>query len=320
MQALYACLVTAVLVLGAQPANAMCSDSVPVFAPASGEVVPRRATVYLFVPSASVRSPPRDEPIERALGVEGARFVARQIMSSPAYRVVQLELFATGEQVTVRWNHDTTAVYRVGPPSADVAKVVRLTHSKSEWTCSFQNTIDMEITGNAIAYRMDWSDGTSTVMPAGTARFFGGAYERRTPVDIRVGHLNCMGYNVAPEALATLRRFDLVALFSDGAEHTIGSAEATIKDNHAVLPFELLPHGNPPDEPEERRDVPTPREMRIPRELFNPRELPTSLYDRMVALIERHIPEWAVIAALTTFGALSASWLLSRRRDHVPRY
>ena len=315
MQALYACLAAALLVLGAQPADAECASPSVTFSPATGGVVPRRATVYLFAPASW--SSTDEVRTEGSLHVEGARFVARQIMTSPAYSVMQIELFATGEQVTMRWKNQSEAVYRVGAPSANVAQVTQVKRLEDHWTCSFQDTIDMQVTGNAIAYRMDWSDGTSTVLPSG-AWFFGTPNDR--PSSIQVGHLNCMDYNIDPKALATLRRFDLVALFSDGAEHTIGSAQAKLDGKYAVLPQELLPHGAPPEDAPPRRDVPTLKEMHIPRELFNPRELPAPLYWRALAAIAQHIPAWAAVGALGSLGAISAFALLRRRRDHVPRY
>jgi hypothetical protein len=111
-----------------------------------------------------------------------------------------------------------------------------------DWACSHTDTIDVELIGNAIAYRLDWSDGWSDILPADP----GGlsqkdALDTRPRQRIRIGFASCLGDTVDPKGLATLRELRLTALFVDGSELRFAPAHARLDGHRVRLPRELQP-------------------------------------------------------------------------------
>jgi hypothetical protein len=111
------------------------------------------------------------------------------------------------------------------------------------WSCSHTDSINIEVLGNAIAYRLDWSDGASDVLPA----LVSDRPPRPLPGHddwmlqwIEVGYASCLGDTVDPKPLATARDLQLTALFVDGSERRFPPSRARLDGRHARLPNELI--------------------------------------------------------------------------------
>jgi hypothetical protein len=231
--------------VGARSTEAACRWPPPGISPASGTVLPPRATVYQFVP----RRGDIDSVLSDGLEVEGAIASVQRIATMPAYDVVRIDLTATSPEVTVRWQafHETGVVevrYPIGAVAASDAQMVSITHTRHHWTCSATDVIRMA--GNAIAYRIEWWDGTVSVMPAGLDMMWRGLDAARATHELTIGNASCLVATTEPRALQRSCAFVLVALFADGTELRFPRARGQIltdPDPTEVieLPWELLP-------------------------------------------------------------------------------
>lgn len=240
---MYVVMVFAMLaVFGARPIDAACLSPLGGFSPRDGTVLPERAAVYLFVMTQD------DDPQPLALEVDGARFTAQRVATVPAYHVIRIVLTASGPEVTIRWrsrSDRTVAVrYPIGVPAPAEARVTGVSRTLHVWSCSRTDLIEVELTSNAIAYRLDWSDGTSAIVPADVTALW-----RRSPDDgdvvpshrIPIGQVSCLGHTVEPSDLRMLRELRLVALFADGSSRQLGRARAQLDRQVVRLPWELVP-------------------------------------------------------------------------------
>jgi hypothetical protein len=235
--------VAAVTLFAARSASAMCGTPSTTFSPPTGTVLPATGTVYLFVTKMRYETPP---PLR--FEVDGARFTARRVASTPVYDVVRVDLVASGREVVIRWKsqkeYDATEVrYPIGVPEPGSARVTAVTELHDAWSCSHTDSINIEVLGNTIAYRLDWSDGESDVLPALMER----RPERLLPGHddwmiqwIEIGYASCLGNTVDPEPLATARDLQLTALFADGSERRFPPSRARLEGRHVRLPNELV--------------------------------------------------------------------------------
>jgi hypothetical protein len=330
---------TMTLSLGGIPeAHAICDSPSFGVLPAAGATVPPEPTLYAFIPN--------PHPGMR-LVVEGAEASIEPVAASPAYDVMRVRVHARdpGDEFVLHWRYaDGSSVrpayYQVGAttPPPNQARVVGVTRHTDDWTCSFADTIKLELEGTAIAYRIAWADGSTTILPADArvlwpARAGAGAgagageAEASSPPRVtaaELGHINCTGYSVAPEALARPRPFVLYALYVDGSEVRIGSAIAQLGKDGVRLPVELVgDDGEDGGEIASQRVIPADETWRAGR----------GEYDESATndLVTTAFRRWLTIGRLTVVGALGgASALLGaallglfgrrrRRPDHEPR-
>jgi hypothetical protein len=283
-----------IVTLGRLPeADAECGSPQVGFLPASGETVPPRPTIYVFVP----------HPGEARVVVEGAAASIEPVSKSEAYEVVRVRVLADdpGHEFDVHLrsaeNPDPrsgrSAHYQVGDTPPDRARVIGVARHTHKWTCSYADTIRLELDGTAIAYRFAWRDGSTTVIPADDNVMWP-MDEAGVVTKASLGHLDCMGHSIDPEALASPRAFDLYALFADGSELRIGSSVAQLGDRGVRLPAELVDEGH-----DERP------------------------YALVTQVVEQRPPAWrtAALGALGGAVALLGVALVRRRRrrDHTPR-
>lgn len=232
---------------GIPEAGAICDSPEHAVLPASGTTVPPQPTLYAFNPHPS---------LEGRLVVEGAEASIEPVAAAPAYHVTRIRVHAPdpGDEFRLYWRYANgtsshPAHYQVGAtPTPNQARVVGVTHHTMDWTCSFADTIKLELQGTAIAYRVAWADGEMTILPADDRALWPAGSSRGdadAPAPARVtvaelGHVNCMGHSVAPEALARSRPFVLYALYADGSEVRLGSAIAQLGKDGVRLPVELV--------------------------------------------------------------------------------
>lgn len=226
---LTALVVSLACVIGAAPgvAHAQCMAPHVEFSPSTGNL-PRRATIYLFVPIHDAGG---------AVSSPDAKLVVKRVAISPAFHVYEIVVAANHGNVTVRYQPPRNpssgdqpvgaqATYVIGEAPPNTARVTDVAHVERAWGCSHTNTIQLAVEGTAIAYRFNWhSSPDVTFVPAS---------------DPQIGHLNCIGDNVEPSKLAETRGFDLHALFADGSTRQVGSAKARLDSYSVRLPMELL--------------------------------------------------------------------------------
>jgi hypothetical protein len=289
-----------VAALGPVPeARASCETPKVGFLPAPGGTLPPHPTIYVFVP--------RHHPPGKLVTIEGTEASFEPVATSRAYEVVRVRVAASkpGDEFTVRWRYADIfdsdrgylARYRIGATPPNRARVVGVTRHLDRWMCSFADAIRLELDGTAIAYRVDWRDGETTIVPADGDALWPAYKDAPAPGTVtatELGHLNCLGYSVDPEALARPRAFDLYALFADGSELRIGSSIAQLGDQGVRLPAELV------------------------GEVRDARPYPVS-----TAMVAEWLPPWWTAAPGALGGAvvLLGGALLGRRRhrDHAPR-
>lgn len=305
-------------------AEASCAGPGPGFSPRAGTVMPAKGTLYFFAPRYDfdptrerVAEEERKRGIERSISIAGATHVARVIAETPFYYVAQIDYQASAAEIEVKTDQRRafSSSYPIGAAAApNHTRVLDVSRSKSSWTCSHTNTIDIQLEGNAIAYRLEWSDGTTTVVPYDSRVFVPLWSSSVTHSDdpsppprqlIELGHLDCMGANVDPQLFATLRAFRLYALYADGGEQVFRLAGAMLSRDDVRLPFELLEaSARPLDAAEGTEHDP---ELLIPEQPRWRRSLLGGLFGG------------GALLGLVLLGALFRR-LSHRRREHIPRY
>lgn len=221
-----------------------CDSPSTGLSPPSGTVLPAQATVYAFVPVAP------DEPAaELGLEVEGARFTVGRVATMPSFAAVRIDLAATGRSVVIRWHREDgptgrpimdEARYPIGTPEASTATAIDVEYGRASRACEgdVSHAIHVRLTGTAIAYRLDWSDGSSDVVPSDLRVLSrdGNRYGDPAHHTVEIGRVGWVGDTVGRGRLATLRRLDVTALFVDGTERLVGSAPAQLRDPHELDP------------------------------------------------------------------------------------
>lgn len=248
MSLVRAWVIITVLVVGVRSAAATCLEPFPVLSPFSGAVLPKKSSVYLFLPQHQWGFDHTGRSPKSLLKVVGARFTTHVVATTPIYRVVRIDLEATASTVEVTWPADsggTGSTYSIGDPPANAATITSVVHHYFRWAASRDNAINVRITSTAVVYRAEWSDGTSTLIPPFTSS------QRETARHhvLEIGHVGCLGHIVDPVGLATPRELRLIAVFSDGTEQTIGrgmvqlDADGTTPIVPKIMMFKPTPPG-----------------------------------------------------------------------------
>ena len=282
-------------------ANAMCGSASPGLSPPSG-LLPVNPTIYVFMPHWGDNLDDMLEIKETQYGTKLKYRVedAGQNDAFHAFRVI-IEADAETGPFTVEMGQMAIGAYAIAAaPPVNRAQVTGVTHVSDHWTCSYTEAIELALEGNAIAYRVEWADHTTTVVPPSHSTMWHyGAAEPELRSATQLGHLNCMDHDVDPKLFDKPRAFELYALFADGSTHRIGSAIAQLGEHGVRLPTELVGAGAEAA----ARMVPGPSSV-----LF--REVET-------------MPAWWSVAtgALGGFAVLVIGALAVRRRKtaHVPR-
>lgn len=232
-------LVVALVVAGVRVAEASCGSPHTALSPPSGASLPPHPTIYLF-------DTDHETNILDRLSISGElsdriRFRATKLATHSNYTVHRIELgflSVRERSIRVQWNGAPLATYVIADdPVVDQARVVDVTHETHYWTCSFNNTIEIAVEGNAIAYQIDWDDDRTTIVADHRLIW---SDEANSTALLELGHPNCMSYTVEPELLGTARSFELYALFADGMVKRLGSSIAQLDDHGVRLPVELL--------------------------------------------------------------------------------
>ena len=342
--------------LGRVPeADAMCGAPSPAVLPADGTIVPPQPTLYAFIPL-------HNELHTGRFVVEGAEASIELAAKSPAYAVVRILVRARdpGHRFTVRWrsnngppgNNILSGRYTgganngySGPVSYEVgtaappnwARVVGVKHNTLRWMCSSEDVIRFTLRGTAIAYRIAWADGSTSILAGDDGAMWTGYRDDKAPPRVAttaLGHLNCMSHTVAPEELARRRAFELYALYTDGSEVRIGSSIAQLGKDGVRLPLELMDSGGKDGESGESGESGELREI-APQRVFSADDVWSAVMDGCTRRPGREgAPSpggatrpslgWSAAAgALGGAAALLSAALLRRRRhrrDHAPRH
>jgi hypothetical protein len=169
------------------------------------------------------------------------RFRATKISTTRDHTVHRIELYRASTRdspIAVVWHGKELATYAIvedGEP--DHAQVIDVTHHTRNWMCSFADVFQIAVTGNAIAFQLDWDDDRTTVLADAHLLWNDEPADERAVIEL--GHPDCMAWNVHPDLLGTAHSFELYALFADGLVTRLGASVAQLGD-HVREPKELL--------------------------------------------------------------------------------
>ncbi|MDB4954675.1 MAG: hypothetical protein JWO36_2244 [Myxococcales bacterium] len=212
-----------------------CIDQESQISPPSGSVVSPYPTLYFFVPTKDderVRTAAHDDhghPLEAHDEVV--------VKSRQGFSVHKIVVAAATGTIVLRWSQWSSwleARYTIGT-SPKHARVIGVRDDSGSWACGQVKKLELELDSSAIAYRLEWSDGATTVLPARDAYRY---VDPAAPATIlEIGRLPCERTN---EDLSKLRTMTLFALYSDGSQERLGAAAAQLGDGGVRLPVELV--------------------------------------------------------------------------------
>ncbi|HVK86419.1 MAG TPA: hypothetical protein VM513_20010 [Kofleriaceae bacterium] len=232
MRSRLAAVVVAVLALAGRPRVAdAChcdGDGPPIVVPDHVTILPPNPTLYVF-------APPSDIHVEHGAEIHGARSVSRVVATSPKYIVWRHDVQLASGSFEVRVGPYYTVKYTIGDTPPNEAHIIGVEKAGDfdRWTCSTHVAFDLESTGNAIAYRFAWSDGTSTILPVWRSNYVPHGATALGLVGCDDGRWNAYG-------LDQQRDLVLSALFADGSEHKLGTSSAWLSRAGARVPVELV--------------------------------------------------------------------------------
>ena len=202
-------------------AAAQCAVPRTLISPADGAILPPNPTLYAFLGRT-------EDKIVVTRNGKPVPFMTRGIAHVQAWDVVSVSIaLATPGPIEVAYEDDRPPMHytiaAIAP--ADHATLVASEAIDDEWTCSFTRGVQLDVVGDAVAYRLE-------IAPDVTA-LRGGRYQsaylyprpselRRAdaPATLLIGHLSCRGWDL-PDGLAIddggYAR--LVAIYADGREH-----------------------------------------------------------------------------------------------------
>lgn len=233
------------VLLAPSAAQAKCAAPRPIFSPPPGTALPPKATLWFFVPR-SLHDPKLSVKDEqgRAL-IFSATPLPEQ--SPPAFLVIEVRVDARAQaerdaakriiiEHAVPWQEKRARVeYALGapePPRASGVEIVGQGETHHRWTCSHQSTIDLALSVDAPAYRVEWAETAedwangrhrSVILPPDLARFFGQAGGSR----LQLGYVNCMGATL--EWKTPQIWVGVSALMSDGTQTPLARAPARLE-------------------------------------------------------------------------------------------
>jgi hypothetical protein len=235
--------VACVVLAGARAAHAECSDARSALFPLDG-TLPANPTLYLFV--ADQRMPELRIADDDGLPV-GSRI--EPIGGEGALSVYRVQLFRDHGEVDIvlgdgdlapRRHYHIERGHQVDPRTV----IARVRLDDYDWPCSFTHAVDLEVQGEAAAYRLVWYRGDHTgeaLLPPATAALF--QYRGAPPpekLEVQIGHVSCLGLTVAHEVYDDGAYVQLSALFSDGSEMRIGDGTIGLARTDAVVPSNLI--------------------------------------------------------------------------------
>jgi hypothetical protein len=237
----------------ARTAAADCGGGHTHISPPDGAHVPVDPHIYLFVPHGVWAQ--RDEWLRIEQGGKGVPFRATVLADVPAWQVVRLDITTdVARPLTISyapadyWDRGE-ATYTVDhAPAADRATLIAAEHVVDRWTCSYTDAIALDVTGTAVAYRLEWARTADELARAPRGRAW--LWPESDPVlrdavdgealaspdRLMIGHLSCRGFTIPEGALAEPRATRLVALFADGHEATIDTGGLQLADGTVRLP------------------------------------------------------------------------------------
>jgi len=192
----------------ARAASAECAAVPTRISPESGAIVPADPILYVW------RSPWNDGAItaDVPISVEplNDQVVRVHVTATRAFTI------AIGEE---SWR------YTVGKTPPDRAMLIAGEAIASAWTCSYTRVVQLDVIGNAIAYRLELADDV-TALRSGDAQV---AYlrprleapylrDRGAADTIQIGHVDCQGWSAPEDTLARGAYVKLTAIFADGRE------------------------------------------------------------------------------------------------------
>lgn len=229
--------------LATRPAEASCSLPRTFFAPLEDTPLPARGAVYVFVSRYEYLGEEERYTAEDAaamLSIEGASFELELVATLPDRMMFRADYRATGSSITLRWR-DRLSTHPIAAPTVkNHACVLDMVHLNYEHDCPSSNNLRVTLASSAIAYRLQWADGTSSVIRAYPE--FDNERQQLDPTrnNFSIGSVGCEGDSVPFSKVDTLHSFQLFALFADGTEQPFfASSSAFVRGHESRFPIEL---------------------------------------------------------------------------------
>ncbi|MFN7131758.1 MAG: hypothetical protein ACK4N5_06730 [Myxococcales bacterium] len=218
-------LLCAVIMLGAPEAAAKCASRSSWLAPGSGTALPKKPSLYLFVPKGGEYPLPASQLPLTLSDAKTRKLVVHRVTaldgqpSFDAYRIDILDSGAFTLHVRLSFGEwdELQATYEVGRAEAKrdpgAVRILSTSESAYRWTCSWHATRNLHVSTSAPAFRVEF---------ASSAEAYASGPRGKVTVDasrgneLQLGHVNCGGFTFpwGDEPLY----LGVVALFSDGSE------------------------------------------------------------------------------------------------------
>ena len=228
------------IVAMARRAEADCMSPRGGLSPPPGTALPADPTLYLFTPTGGDRDEGLAIRVRDAATGDPIASEVRVVATAPAMVVRELRVAARDRVIEVVASSERPpARYSIGSAEALTDRrvaIVDVRHERDYWTCSHTDAAVLAGRGNAAAYRLEWGDGVA-YLPPSSGLFFGA--EPIADVDLKIGHVSCLGDTVVPGAFALPQHVRLTALFSDGTRLHVGAGTLQLSTER-MLPWPLL--------------------------------------------------------------------------------
>lgn len=235
----------------AASASAECAMPRTFLSPATGASLPADPVLYVFSPQWHDEAPVisvhridtgEDEEVEAKVELvsESGAFRVHRVQVDLDEPSANIGLEVVGPYETLEARYLLNAGWK--PTAARTVEITSQTHDSLMWTCSYQNSLNLELDAptDAVAFRVEWASTEddfkagkreSVVLPTSMSTFFSrDESAAATKPVLELGHANCQGFTFrwADESDAAIAA-GVVALLPDGTETPLTDAPTLLE-------------------------------------------------------------------------------------------
>ena len=221
MKRVIVALVTASAMWSVRDVVAQCAMPGTLVSPANGAILPPSPTIYAFLGRAE------DKLVVTRNGMP-VPFMTRGLAHVQAWDVVSVTIDVPSPgpiEVTYADERPPMRYTIAAAAPVDHATLVASETVDDEWSCSFTRGVQLDVVGDAVAYRLDVAADVTALRHGRyrSAFLYPRPSELRTagaPAALVIGHLSCRGLDLPDDlAIDDGGYARLVAIFADGREH-----------------------------------------------------------------------------------------------------